>query len=125
MPQPQRTSVMKLVHESILGGHMGSRKTEYKVLSNFFWPGVQSDIRRYYQSCDICQRTIPKGKTTRVPLGHKPLIDEPFQRVPVAVDNVGPISPITDRGNRYILTCVDYATRYPEAIPLRILKLIE
>ena len=24
-----------------------------------------------------------------------------------------------DRGNRYILTMVDYATRYPEAVPLK------
>ena len=45
-----------------------------------------------------------------------PLIETPFERV--AVDLVGPIQPITDRKNRYILTLVDYATRYPEAIPL-------
>jgi len=46
-----------------------------------------------------------------------PLIDRPFKRV--AVDLVGPIAPITGRGNRYILTMVDYATRYPEATALR------
>jgi IS30 family transposase len=48
------------------------------------------------------------------------LIDEPFQRV--AVDFVGILYPITDRGNRYILTLVDYATRYPEAISLPSIK---
>jgi len=37
----------------------------------------------------------------------------------MAVDLVGPIHPATDRGNRYILTMVDYATRYPEAVPLK------
>jgi len=42
-----------------------------------------------------------------------PLIEVPFKRV--AVDLVGTIAPVTDRGNRYILTMVDYATRYPEA----------
>ena len=46
-----------------------------------------------------------------------PIIDTPFRRV--AVDLVGPIEPRTVRGNRYILTLVDYATRYPEAIPLK------
>jgi hypothetical protein len=46
-----------------------------------------------------------------------PLIETPFQRV--AVDLVGPIAPATDRGNRYILTLVDYATRYPEAAALK------
>ena len=32
---------------------------------------------------------------------------------------VGPIVPMTSRGNRYILTLMDYATRYPEAVPLK------
>ncbi|PIK39424.1 hypothetical protein BSL78_23736 [Apostichopus japonicus] len=46
-----------------------------------------------------------------------PLIDTPFKRV--AVDIVGPISPTSKHGNRYILTLVDYATGFPEAVPLR------
>ncbi|XP_065939370.1 uncharacterized protein [Magallana gigas] len=43
-------------------------------------------------------------------------IDYPFQRV--AIDMVGPL-PKTKRGNQYILVMCDYATKYPEAIPLR------
>ena len=46
-----------------------------------------------------------------------PLIDTPFKRV--AVDIVGPIAPPSEAGHRYILTLVDYATRYPEAVPLK------
>lgn len=34
------------------------------------------------------------------------------------MDIVGPIHPVTDKGNRYILTLVGFATRYPEAIPM-------
>lgn len=86
-------------------------------MSEFDWPGVQADVRRYCRSCDICQRTTPKGRTTKVPLGEMPIIDVPFQRV--AVDLIGPIQPATDRGNRYILTLVDFATRYPEAVALK------
>ena len=37
----------------------------------------------------------------------------------VAVDIVGPIAPPSETGHRYILTLVDYATRYPEAVPLK------
>ena len=47
-----------------------------------------------------------------------PLIDRPFRRV--AVDLVGPISPPSEKGHRYILTLVDYATKYPEAVPLTV-----
>ena len=45
-----------------------------------------------------------------------PVISTPFQRV--AIDIVGPM-PKTRRGHLYLLTFMDYATRYPEAIPLR------
>ena len=35
------------------------------------------------------------------------------------MDLVGPITPASERGHRCILTLVDYATRYPEAVPLK------
>jgi len=46
-----------------------------------------------------------------------PSIDTPFDRV--AVDLVGPIFPPTERGSKHILTMMDYATRYPEAVPFK------
>ena len=116
LPKKLHPKVLKLAHDSTMSGHLGIKKTTDRVLANFYWPGVQGDIRRYCVSCDICQRTVPKGRVSKVPLGRMPLIDTPFRRV--AVDLVGPIYPSTDRGNRYILTLVDYATRYPEAVAL-------
>ena len=116
VPLKYRQQVMTLAHESIVGGHLGAKKTGDRIASSFYWPGVVSDVTRFCQSCDICQRTTPKGRISKVPLGEMPLMEEPFQRI--AVDLIGPIAPITDKGNRYILTIVDYATRYPEAIPL-------
>lgn len=113
VPKKLREQVMKVGHESPLSGHSGIKKT---LLRNFYWPGIHSDVKMYCLSCDICQRTIDKGRVSRVPFGKMPLIDTPFRRV--AIDLVGPLSPISDRGNRYILTMVDYATRFPEAIPL-------
>ncbi|GFO34193.1 Pol polyprotein [Plakobranchus ocellatus] len=41
------------------------------------------------------------------------VISEPFQKV--VIDLVGPL-PTTKKGNSYILTLIDTATRYPEAI---------
>lgn len=46
-----------------------------------------------------------------------PVDAEPFSRM--AIDVVGPISPCSERGHRYILILIDYATRFPEAVPLR------
>ena len=117
IPQTLREKVMSLGHDSIMSGHQGVKKTYDRVTAEFFWPGVHADVQRYCRSCDICQRTTPKGRVSKMPLGQMPLIDRPFKRV--AVDLVGPIAPMTDRGNRYILTMVDYATRYPEATALK------
>ena len=46
-----------------------------------------------------------------------PLVDMLFKSV--ELDNVGLIDPLSEAGHRYILTLVDYATRYPEAVPLK------
>ena len=46
-----------------------------------------------------------------------PIIEVPFKRV--AVDMVELMSPPNESGYRNILTMVDYATRYSEAVPLK------
>ncbi|KAM7311781.1 uncharacterized protein ISCGN_008688, partial [Ixodes scapularis] len=116
VPKKFRTTILKMAHDGILAGHQGAQKTINRVLEEFFWPGVGADVKRFVKSCDRCQRTTPKGKVPKMPLGSMPLIETPFQRV--AVDIVGTISPTTERGNKYILTMVDYATRYPDAVAL-------
>lgn len=117
VPSSLRETVLRLAHDSILAGHLGIKKTTDRILVEFFWPGCMGDISRYCKSCDICQRTVHKGSIRKVPLGDMPIIDRPFEKV--AVDLIGPLIPPSDRGHRYILTLVDCATRYPEAVPLK------
>ena len=117
VPKGLRADVMKLAHESLMAGHLGRKKTIDRIRTEFFWMGMNADITRFCISCDICQKTVPQGRIARVPLGRMPLIDVPFKRV--AVDLVGPIEPRSDGRHRYILTMIDYATRYPEAVPLQ------
>ena len=116
VPSEHRKRVMSLAHESIVGGHLAAKKTIDRITTSFHWPGITSDVTRYCRSCEICQKTVPKGKVTKVPLGEMPIMDVPFHRV--AVDLIGPITPVSDNGNRYILTIVDFATKYPEAVAL-------
>ena len=42
--------------------------------------------------------------------------DTPFKHV--TVDIVGPIEPRSEKRNCYLLTMIDYAKRYPEAVAL-------
>lgn len=48
-------------------------------------------------------------------------IDTPFQLG--AIDIVGPISLVSAQGNLYVLTMEDYATRYPDVVPLRSIEI--
>ena len=117
VPITLRDKVMSMAHDCLMSGHQGINRTGERVQGNFWWPGVMADVTRYCKSCDICQRTLSKGRIPRVPMGSMPLIETPFQRV--AVDLIGPIIPATENGHRYILTLIDYATRYPEAVALK------
>ncbi|GFR82395.1 Gypsy retrotransposon integrase-like protein 1 [Elysia marginata] len=110
-------SVLKLAHDVPVAGHMGVARTKERILQSFYWPNVQKDVKMYCRSCKTCQMTLAKRRTPKAPVQPIPVISEPFQKV--AIDLDGPIAPHIDKGNRYILTIVDSATRWPEAIPLR------
>ena len=94
IPEGFREKVLRLAHETLMSGHLGIKKILDRVVSEFFWPGVCGDVARFCKSCDICQRTIRKGRVTKVPLGKLPLIDTPFKRVSVQLSLVM----ITNRG---------------------------
>ena len=100
-----------------MGGHMGIKKTTDNIQRAFYWPGIQGHVTRFCKSCDVCQKTVSKGSVPQVPVEKMPLIDKPFKRV--AIDLVGPISPPSEVGHGYILTLVDFSTRYPEAVTLK------
>ena len=117
VPVLLRPRIIEVAHGSIMGGHLGINKTTDKIESAFYWPGIQGGVTRLRKSCDVCQKTVNKGSVPKVPLQKMPLIDNPFKRVDI--DLVGPISPPSEEGHRYILTLVDFATRYPEAVPLK------
>jgi hypothetical protein len=120
VPKKFRNDVMALAHDTPMAGHLGVQKTRARVWGDFVWPGVCGDVRRFCASCDACQRSTPKGLTRKAPLGRMPIISTPFERV--AVDIIGPIVPMSDRGHQYVLTMIDYATRYVEAKPLKSIK---
>ena len=85
VPVDFREKVLRLAHETLLTEHLGIKKTLDRVTDDsdinlvVFWPGVCGDVARFCKSCDICQRTIRKGRVTKVPLGKLPLIDALFK----------------------------------------------
>ncbi|XP_061118150.1 uncharacterized protein LOC133141600 [Conger conger] len=114
VPQSHTSKILYLAHTHLLGAHLGREKTQERILSWFYWPGIKRAVEDYCRQCAVCQLHSPKV-TYRNPLIPLPIIDVPFRRI--AMDIVGPL-PRSSRGHRYILVIMDYATRYPEAVPL-------
>ena len=77
--------------------------------AHFSWPGPSSDVRKFCATCPQCQLVASKLKLHRVPLRPVEVVTEPVKKIKL---------PRSTSGYKYILTIVDYAPRYPEAIPL-------
>lgn len=110
VPAPLRMAVFHALHDI---SHPGIRQTERLASSKYVWPRMKTDVRRWENTCQQCQRS-KVYRHTKTPLIPFRTPDQWFAHV--HIDIVGPLAP--SRGRRYILTCVDRYTRWPEARPL-------
>ena len=120
VPKPYRNEILSMAHDLPLSGHLGIRKTKDRILRQFFWPGMDRDVKQFCKSCHTCQ-VVGKYQTDPpvAPLQPIPVVGEPFSRV--VIDCVGPL-PKTRSGNQYILTIMCANTRFPEGFPVRNIK---
>ena len=81
----------------------------------FHWPTLTKDSLAHIRHCDKCQK-IDKATPKHNSMQIRELPTIPFEMV--AIELVGPF-PTALGGFRFILTCIDMATRCPEAIPIR------
>ena len=52
LPVHYRSIVLKLLHDD--SGHQGRDQTISLVRSRFFWPGLDSDVKKKVKTCDRC-----------------------------------------------------------------------
>eukprot|EP00794_Sanderia_malayensis_P006722 gene6722-7482_t len=112
VPEGMQKKVIAQAHSTC--GHMGVAKTFEQVQRNYYWPGFNKAVEVFCKTCDTCARNkvVPRP---RYPMKPIEVILIPFHMV--GVDVIGPLVR-TRAGNRYILTLIDYFTKYTEAIPL-------
>src|ERR1044072_8507753 len=105
----ETASLIFLYHNDPLAGHLGTTKVMQKMKLQYFWPQMYEEIKEYIQSCHQCQIHARTGKQNEL---YPIPISAPWERV--GIDFVGPF-PETTKGNKYIITAMDYFTRWPEA----------
>jgi len=118
VPQTQQTAVISYFHNL---SHPGIQKSIQIIKQRYYWPSLDKDVKEYVKNCQNCQKAKVQLHT-RSPIVP---ISAPSDRfTTVHIDIVGPL-PLAKLPNvtyplpyRYLLTCIDRATRWTEAIPL-------
>ena len=98
MPHSERLETLKVLHL----GHYAVNKMQLRALETVYWPGINKDILKQYQSCKTC---IKYSKSQR----SEPLQSHPTPELPwdtVATD-------LFKTKNSNYLLLVDYYSRFP------------
>ena len=51
-----RVKIIRLHHDTPVGGHGGQQKIVELVIRNFWWPGVTKEVKQYIEEYNSCQR---------------------------------------------------------------------
>ena len=92
---------------------MGIDKTYGLISRDYFWAGLYKEVVGYVNSCLVCQTQSRAQEAS--PLMETDFPEYPFQKV--SIDISSPYGEIP-RGNKYILSFVDWLTNWSEAYPI-------
>ena len=112
VPEVLRDPLLMLAHD--YSGHNGFRRTYNAMKRQYYWPGMRKDILRHCKKCHQC--ALQNQGMGEVGFDHFNMPSLPMEFI--CMDLVGPISPQTSKGNRYMLTVIDMHTGYTIAVPI-------
>ena len=98
VPHSERLETLKVLHL----GHQAGDKMQLRALETVYWPGINKDILKQYQSCKTC---IKNSKSQRCePLQSLPTPELPWHTVATDLFEI--------KNSKYLLL-VDYYSRFP------------
>lgn len=111
---PMIPTLLQTFHDSVLGGHAGILRTYKRMARELFWVGMKADVKRYVESCHVCQYNksealSPAGLLQPLPIPHHIWED-------ILMDFIEGL-PRSDRYN-VILVVVDRLSKYAHFLPL-------
>jgi hypothetical protein len=103
-----REELIRRAHDEM--GHFGQQRTMHLLQRRFYWRGLTQQVKEYVRSCAACQADNPQFPR-----------NDSLQSIPpqsvwhrLGMDLIGPL-PESANGNTYVVTAVEYATRFGAA----------
>ena len=114
VPRELRNEVLQQMHDNILSGHLGVKRTYLKTYQHCYWYQLKETVKDYIARCSICSKNKRQGKRARPPPSTIP-VGNPMDCI--ATDLFGPL-PKSEKGNRYILLLMDLFSKWTEILPV-------
>jgi len=108
-----RAEIIRLHHDTLIGGHRGQWKTVELVTRNFWWPGITKEVKRYVEDCDACQRNKNRTEQPAGKLMPNSILEKPWTHISADFITKLPLA----QGYDSILVVVDRLTKIVHFIP--------
>jgi len=108
-----RAEIIRLHHDTPVGGHGGQWKTVELVTRNFWWPGVTKEVKRYVEGCDACQRNKNRTEQPAGKLIPNSIPEKPWTHISADFITKLPLA----QGYNSILVVVDRLTKMVHFVP--------
>ena len=112
VPEVLQNPLLMLAHD--YSGHNGFRRTYNALKRQYYWLGMRKHILKHCKSCHQC--SLQNQGPGELEFGHFNVPSVPMEFI--CMDLVGPITPQTSKGNKYMLTIIDMLTGYTIAVAI-------
>jgi hypothetical protein len=101
-------------HDNRTSAHLGLRKTLAKIRQEYYWPGLQKDVKLYVAGYSFCSQKMPPYNKKRAPMQR---IETGFPMQRIAMDILCEL-PETSGGNKHISVISNYYTKWTECFAM-------
>ena len=108
-----RVEIIRLYHNTPVGGYGGQWKTVELVTRNFWWPGVTKEIKQYMKECNSYQKNKNHTEQLAGKLMPNSISEKPWTHI--LVDFITKL--LLAQGYNSILVVVDWLTEIIHFIP--------
>ena len=111
IPKEWKYAVVVEAHVKL--GHQGATHTYCLIKCQYYWKGMNKDIRKYIAKYTLCHRE--RSKVQSYPLQMTEISEQPFDKIAI---NLVKECETSTSSNKHILTIIDDLTGWPEAFPI-------